>query len=46
MSDKPVKYSRRELVKDVVISLAYTVLIVLLLKLGVLKPLGNYLKPQ
>ncbi|HEV2391754.1 MAG TPA: hypothetical protein VG146_05245 [Verrucomicrobiae bacterium] len=46
LSDKPVKYSRRELAKDVVISLAYTILILLLLKFGVLKPLGNYLKPQ
>lgn len=35
-------YSRRELVKDVAISLAYTVLIVLLIKFGVLKPIGQY----
>jgi hypothetical protein len=34
--------TRRELRKDIVISLLYTALIVLLLKLGVLKPFENY----
>jgi len=36
-------YSRRDLIKDLVISLAYTLLIVLLLKFGVLKPIQSYL---
>jgi hypothetical protein len=38
------KYSRRELVKDVAISLAYTALIVVLIKMGVLKPITAYFK--
>src|ERR1051325_1398774 len=40
LSKEAKKYSRRELLKDVAVSLAYTALIVLLLKLGVLKPIG------
>src|SRR5262249_17389699 len=43
ISEKPGRYSRRSLAKDIAISLAYTALIVLLLKLGVLKPVENYL---
>jgi hypothetical protein len=43
LSKEAKKYSRRELLKDVAVSLAYTALIVLLLKLGVLKPIGEYL---
>ncbi len=39
---EPKKYSGRELAKDVGISLAYTVLIVALIKLGVLKPVQSY----
>ena len=35
-------YSRRALLRDVGISLLYTGLIVLLLKLDILKPIGNY----
>ena len=34
--------TRCELVKDVAISLAYTLVIVLLVKLGVLKPIADY----
>jgi len=34
--------TKRELVKDLGISLAYTALIVVLLKLGVLKPIAGY----
>ena len=41
--DKEKKYSRRDLLRDVAISLLYTGLIVLLLKLGVLKPFQDYL---
>ena len=39
---EPQLYSRRELVKDVGISLAYTLLIVVLVKFGVLKPIQAY----
>lgn len=36
------KYSRRELLKDLAVSLAYTALIVVLIKIGILKPIGKY----
>jgi hypothetical protein len=42
VSDQPVGYSRRELFRDVAISLAYTVLIVALVESGVLKPIQSY----
>jgi hypothetical protein len=42
LSNAEKKYSRRDLLRDVGISLLYTALILLLLKLGVLKPLKNY----
>ena len=42
LSDEQKKYSRRELLKDVAISLAYTALIVLLIKMGILKPIEKY----
>ncbi|MEY2410250.1 MAG: hypothetical protein QOF48_2920 [Verrucomicrobiota bacterium] len=38
--DKP--YGRRALVRDLIISLLYTLLIVVLVKLGVLKPVTDY----
>jgi hypothetical protein len=38
------KYSRRDLLKDLTISLLYTGVIVVLIKLGVLKPIENYFK--
>jgi hypothetical protein len=40
------KYSRRALLRDVGISLAYTGAIVVLIKLGVLRPIQNYLAKQ
>ena len=40
------KYSARELLKDVAISLAYTVLIIALIKAGLLKPLEDYFGPS
>jgi hypothetical protein len=46
LSDKPKPYSRRDLVKDVLISLIYTGVIVLLLKLGVIKPITSYFKSK
>ena len=38
----PRKYSRRDLLRDVGISLIYTALIAVLVKMGVLKPLEGY----
>jgi len=43
LRENPAKYSRRDLLRDLAISLLYTLLILLLLKIGVLKPLQNYL---
>jgi hypothetical protein len=42
LSKEPKKYSRRDLLKDVTISLLYTALIVILLKTGILKPISAY----
>ncbi len=44
VSEKQGRYSRRDLLRDVGISLLYTALIVLLAELGVLQPLENYSK--
>jgi hypothetical protein len=44
LSNETRKYSRRELLKDIVISLIYTLVIVVLVKFGVLKPIQNYFK--
>jgi len=41
-SDRDRRYSRVELLKDVAISLIYTLIIVGLIKVGVLKPFQNY----
>ncbi len=46
LSKKERKYSRRDLLRDFAISLLYTGLILLLLKVGVLKPIENYFKRQ
>src|SRR6267143_6032864 len=37
-------YSRKSLVRDLLISLAYTAVIVVLLKMGILQPVEDYLK--
>jgi len=42
LSDEKLKYTRRELLKDLAISLLYTLVIVALVKWGVLKPVQNY----
>lgn len=42
LSDRDKQYARRELLTDVGISLLYTLLILGLLKLGVLKPFEGY----
>ena len=46
LSEVRRNYSRRDLMKDVAVSLAYTLFIVALLKLGVLKPFQDYMKAQ
>ncbi len=46
LSKEEKRYSRRELIKDVVISLLYTLLIIVLIKLGVLKPFQHYFHAQ
>ncbi|MEN9573241.1 MAG: hypothetical protein RL514_1096 [Verrucomicrobiota bacterium] len=43
LSDTPKPYIRRQLLADLGISLAYTLLIVALIEYGVLKPLPDYL---
>jgi hypothetical protein len=43
LSEKPPPDWRRELLKDVIVSLAYTGVIIALIKLGLLKPLAGYL---
>ena len=40
--EKPTKYSGRDLLRDFGISLVYTAVIVVLVKLGVLKPIQSY----
>jgi hypothetical protein len=42
LSHENARYSRREIIKDVLISLAYTLLIVALIKAKVLKPVQSY----
>ena len=43
MAGEARKYSRRDLFRDIGISLLYTLVIVVLVKLNVLKPIQNYL---
>ena len=42
LTDENRKYSKRDLVRDLAISLLYTVLIIVLITLGVLKPIKSY----
>jgi hypothetical protein len=44
LKDQDSPYSWRDLAKDVLVSLLYTGVIVVLLKFGVLKPFENYFK--
>ena len=46
LSKEPKGYSRRDLLKDVGISLLYTLVIVVLVKVGVLKPIQNYFEKR
>jgi hypothetical protein len=42
LTEKDKKYSRRDLLRDLGISILYTLLIVALVKFGILKPIGSY----
>ena len=42
LSETDLKYSRRAFLRDIAISLIYTGVIVVLIKMGVLKPIQNY----
>ena len=42
LAKEEAKYTSRELAKDLVVSLLYTLIIVVLVKVGVLKPIQNY----
>lgn len=46
LTDQPKPYTRRDALRDLAISLLYTLLIVVLIKLGVLKPIQNYFPPK
>ena len=41
--ETPPKYSRHDLLKDIVVSLLYTLLIVILIKFKLIQPLTNYI---
>ena len=45
MSEKDAPYTLRAFARDVGISILYTILIVLLVKLKIVEPLPNYFKP-
>lgn len=42
LSETDRRYTRRDLARDIGVSLAYTLLIVVLVRLGILQPLENY----
>ncbi len=46
ISEKQGPYSRRDLLRDVVISLLYTALIVALAEVGILQPIEDYFKAR
>jgi len=46
LTDSGRKYSRRDLARDMAVSLLYTALIVGLIKWGILKPIQNYFSPR
>jgi hypothetical protein len=46
LSEKQDRYTSRDLLRDVGISLLYTLVIVVLVKLGILKPVQAYFKGQ
>lgn len=42
LTDQPALYSRKQLIKDLLVSLLYTLVIVVLIKLKVFQPIGDY----
>ncbi len=42
LSNQPQLYSRKELLRDLAVSLGYTAFMVVLIKLGALKPIAGY----
>jgi len=44
LSEEERKYSARQFLRDVGISMLYTILILVLIKVGVLKPITNYFR--
>jgi hypothetical protein len=44
LTNQPRSYSRRDLLRDVAVSLAYTGLILALAKFGIIKPITDYFK--
>lgn len=42
LADKTTRYSKRDLLKDLAISLVYTLVIIALIKLNILEPIQNY----
>jgi hypothetical protein len=46
LSEKQRRYSRRDLLRDVGVSLLYTALILALVKFGILQPIKNYFSTQ
>jgi uncharacterized membrane protein YjjP (DUF1212 family) len=46
LSKQPAPGTRRELLTDVIVSLIYTVVIIALVKMGILKPFAGYFKGE
>ena len=46
LSKEPASAPRRELLADIIVSLVYTVVIIVLVKMGILKPFTGYLKNE
>jgi hypothetical protein len=46
VSKEPSAGTRRELLTDIIVSLVYTVVIIVLVKMGVLKPFAGYFKGE
>ena len=44
LGERPPRYSRRELTKDLLISLGYTLVMVALIKLKIIQPITDYLQ--
>jgi hypothetical protein len=44
--ERPPSYARRELLKDLLISLGYTLVMVALVKFKIIQPITDYLQPR